>query len=215
METVRLLFKEINFQIEKEKSKFIAFSFHFKNKSQLNTFLNKLKRKHTGATHICYAYKCFENVDFDTFLTPMTNFGVLKSYFDDGEPSGTAGQPILQAIENSGMNNVLVAVVRYFGGTKLGTAGLFKAYMEAAQTVLEDNYIILTLCDGFRLRCTYAGYNALQKYAEQYELKVDDAEFLTEVELCLFIKKQDVDKHVKNIKDNITTRLQFVGERYV
>lgn len=210
-----MLFKEISFQTEKQKSKFIAFSFHFKNKGQLSAILTKLKRKHTGAAHICYAYKCFENADFDTFLTPMTSFGVLKSYFDDGEPSGTAGQPILQSIENSGINNVLVVVVRYFGGTKLGTAGLFKAYAEAAQGVLEDNYVILTLCDGFILRCTYSGYNALQKYAEQHELRVDDAEFLTEVQLCLFIEKEKSTEHLKNIKDTITTKLEFVGERYI
>ena len=210
-----MLFKEIKFEVEKQKSKFIAFSFHFKNRGQLNEILTKIKKKHASASHICYAYKCFENVDFDTFLTPMTSLNVLKSYFDDSEPSGTAGKPILQAIETSGINNILVVVVRWFGGVKLGTAGLFKAYMEAAAGVLDDNYKILTLCDGFKLKCTYSAYSALQKYAEQYELGVDDAEFMTEVHLCLFIKKEAVQERLKEIRDNITINIEYVGERYI
>ena len=81
-----------------------------------------MKKQHKKATHICYAYK-------------ITNGAEIVKFSDDGEPSGTAGRPILGVIEKRGKTNVIVAVVRYFGGVKLGAGGLVRAYTKTASEV--------------------------------------------------------------------------------
>ncbi len=88
--------------------------------------ISELKVKHKGATHYCYAY-----------IT-----GNIKRMSDDGEPSHTAGMPILSVLENNDLNNVLIVVIRYFGGIKLGTGGLVKAYTNSANEVLKKCNII-------------------------------------------------------------------------
>ena len=103
------------------KSRFIAYKFELKS---LDANLELLKKQHKKATHICYAY--------------VFNIGVVsEKCFDDGEPNGTAGYPILNVIKKRNLNNTLVAVVRYFGGIKLGAGGLTRAYTKAASELLK------------------------------------------------------------------------------
>ena len=105
------------------KSRFIAYMFELKSLDDVKTNLEFLKKEHKKATHICYAY--------------VFNTGVVsEKCFDDGEPSGTAGYPILNVIKKRGVTNTLVAVVRYFGGIKLGAGGLTRAYTKASAMVL-------------------------------------------------------------------------------
>ncbi len=147
-----------------EKSKFIAYSFYFDDKSKLQDFLKEIKREHLSATHIVYAYRCFEE-DINAFRqNPLDKF--LQSYFDDGEPSGTGGAPILRAIEENNLYNVLIVVVRYFGGVKLGIPGLTKAYKQAALGVVEAKEK-KTLQDVFRLKVTYPELNYILTFCEK------------------------------------------------
>ena len=93
---------------------------------EVKLHLEELKKQHKKATHICYAY--------------VYNKGeVSEKCSDDGEPNGTAGYPILQVIKKKNLNNILVVVVRYFGGIKLGAGGLMRAYTKACAEVLNDN----------------------------------------------------------------------------
>lgn len=113
---------------EIKKSKFIGLMYHVESKDEVKEILESLKKEHKKARHIPYAYK----------------IGPIASKSDDKEPNNTAGMPIYNIIENKNLDNVLIVVVRYFGGTKLGAGGLFRAYMEAARTVsLGDNNEIL------------------------------------------------------------------------
>jgi uncharacterized YigZ family protein len=100
-------------------SRFIAYSYPFKDKEELKKMLGLMKKEHPKASHFCFAYK---------IGTDGNNFRAN----DDGEPSGSAGKPILNAIESKQLTNVLVVVVRYFGGTLLGVPGLIHAYRTAA-----------------------------------------------------------------------------------
>lgn len=100
-------------------SRFIAYSYPFKDKEALKKMLGLLKKEHPKASHFCFAYK-------------IGNDGNNFRANDDGEPSGSAGKPILNAIESKQLTNVLVVVVRYFGGTLLGVPGLIHAYRTAA-----------------------------------------------------------------------------------
>lgn len=109
----------------KEKgSKFIAYVFPVENELQCKEILGELKKNNPKANHVCYAY-VLGNED-------------LVRYSDDGEPSNTAGLPILNQIKSNALSNTLLAVVRYFGGTKLGVGGLIKAYKESAKLCLSS-----------------------------------------------------------------------------
>lgn len=109
--------------IEIKKSKFIGYSFFCENIQDLDTCLNELSGEHKKATHICYAYV-------------IDNF---EKAVDSGEPSGTAGWPILEVIKKQKLKNCLCVVVRYFGGIKLGAGGLSRAYSRCAANVLKSS----------------------------------------------------------------------------
>ena len=102
-----------------EKSKFIAYIYNCNSLEEQSVLLKNLKREHLSATHICYAY--VYSID-----------KVLEKVSDDGEPKGTAGAPIMNVIKKRGCKNILIAVVRYFGGIKLGAGGLVRAYSKTA-----------------------------------------------------------------------------------
>jgi len=106
--------------IEVKKSKFIAYAFKVTQKEEVEAILTELKKEHRKARHLPYAYK-FDN-------------NIKKS--DDKEPSNTAGGPILNIIEKNELNNILIVVIRYFGGIKLGAGGLIRAYGNAAKEVI-------------------------------------------------------------------------------
>ena len=109
-------------EIEIKKSKFISYAFFVSNKNDVEKYLSYIRTKHSDATHICYAYV----VDG------------LVGQSDNGEPSGTAGVPILDVLQKKKLQNVLVLVVRYFGGIKLGAGGLVRAYSKSASSVIDN-----------------------------------------------------------------------------
>jgi uncharacterized YigZ family protein len=106
-------------------SKFLGFAIKVRNESEVKSFLDQLRKEHPGACHVCYAFK-------------LGTEGKIFRASDDGEPNNSAGQPILGQINSFGVTQVLVAVVRYFGGTKLGVRGLIQAYRAAAKEALEN-----------------------------------------------------------------------------
>lgn len=110
-------------EIREKASKFLAYAFPVTNNDEIRAALESIVRLHPKATHHCYAYRL--GIDGNNYRAN-----------DDGEPSGTAGRPILGQIDSAGLTDVLVVVVRYFGGTKLGTSGLIQTYKESAQEVL-------------------------------------------------------------------------------
>ena len=109
------------YSLEIKKSKFIAYYYEVNNISEVKEILEMLKKNHKKARHIPYAYKIDQEIK--------------KS--DDKEPSGTSGMPILNIIEKNNLNHVLIAVVRYFGGIKLGAGGLIRAYGNASKEVIK------------------------------------------------------------------------------
>lgn len=108
--------------LEVKKSKFYSFAFEVDTKQQCDEILADLQKQHKKATHVCYAYV-------------LSNTAKMS---DDGEPSGTAGRPILNVLEKRKMQNIMVVVIRYFGGVKLGAGGLVRAYTKSASLALEN-----------------------------------------------------------------------------
>jgi len=116
--------KSASTEFKDRGSKFIAYAFPVKNSDECRQRINELKKEHAKATHHCFAYRL--GIDGNNFRMS-----------DDGEPSGTAGRPILGQIDSKVLTNVVVVVVRYFGGTLLGTPGLISAYKSSAAMVLQ------------------------------------------------------------------------------
>lgn len=133
-------------ELEINKSKFIGYSFYVTNLQEVNNKLDFVKNLHPKATHVCYAYKTLEHT----------------KCFDDGEPASTAGAPILNCITKQNLFNVLVIVVRYFGGIKLGAGGLVRAYGKTASLVLLESEVAnLQLFDVYNFKISYENYNKL------------------------------------------------------
>lgn len=118
-----------NVLLKEKGSKFIGFAYPINNEGELKLALEKIKAEHPKATHHCYAYR-------------MGLIGENYRANDDGEPSGSAGLPIYNQLLANEITNVIVIVVRYYGGTKLGVSGLVKTYKESAKLTLEESHII-------------------------------------------------------------------------
>ena len=114
-----------SFQLEIKKSKFVAYQFTLNSLDDVKKILSTLKTEHKKCNHICYAYVYNREV-------------VREVAFDDKEPNGTAGYPILNVIKKKGLTNIMVVVVRYFGGIKLGAGGLTRAYTKACAGLFND-----------------------------------------------------------------------------
>lgn len=108
-------------EIIEKKSRFIGYTASVATEEEANVFIESIRKKHYDARHNCYAYS------IGTGSQPLLRFS------DDGEPQGTAGKPILEVIQGSGIRNICIVVTRYFGGTLLGTGGLVRAYTDAAK----------------------------------------------------------------------------------
>ena len=117
-------------KIVEKKSKFIANIYYVQTQEEIENILKELRKKYYDARHNCYAYSI------------LTKDGVVNKMSDDGEPSGTAGAPMLNIITKNELTNILVVVTRYFGGILLGTGGLVKAYSEATIKALEKVKIV-------------------------------------------------------------------------
>ncbi len=172
----------------KEKgSKFIAFAYPVENEQEVKEKLELLRKKYHDATHHCYAYMLGKD---------KKNFRAN----DDGEPSGTAGLPILGQLKSKNITNVLVVVVRYFGGTKLGASGLVSAYKTAAAEVLSKVVVIeKILTKSINFTFNYLKMNEVMKFVKDYELKIISQDFDNECEMTLQVREDLVEEITQKI----------------
>jgi uncharacterized YigZ family protein len=161
-------------------SKFLAFAYPFKDVAQLKPILQSLKKEHAKAVHFCFAYR-------------IGNDGNVFRSTDDGEPSGTAGKPILGQIDSKEITNVLIVVVRYFGGSLLGVPGLINAYKTAAALSLQVVPIVQKPVEKlFRLQFDYTQQNAIMQIIHKYGCNVQsiDNQLFSTMELAIPISRQ-------------------------
>ena len=163
--------KETEYILLKEKgSKFIGFAYPVTSESEIKSRLSKLQEIHPKATHHCYAYRLGIN-------------GENYRANDDGEPSGSAGLPIYNQLLAHQITNVLVVVIRYYGGTKLGVGGLVKAYKESAKYTLEHSQIITKELEShLEIKFKFSQQNLIFTLLNKYDAKI--LEFDAQ-ELCL------------------------------
>ena len=154
---------EVRDVLLKEKgSKFIGFAFPINNEKELKTALEGLKIEHPKATHHCYAFRIGIN-------------GENYRANDDGEPSGSAGLPIYNQLLAHNLTNILVVIIRYYGGTKLGVSGLVKAYKESTKITLEEAKIITKeLETEVEVRFKFSQQNVIFSLLNKFDAKVLD-----------------------------------------
>ncbi|WP_211364254.1 YigZ family protein [Propionivibrio limicola] len=170
-----------SFELEEKRSRFIAYAAHAASREAAETFIRDIRSQHPQARHVCWAYIAG---------APTTT---VMSMSDDGEPSGTAGRPMLRVLQHSGVGEIVVAVVRYFGGIKLGTGGLQRAYSEAVSGVLEDLPVSLKVArTAFRLRFAYAQEPAVRHVLGHYDVDGACFDYGEDVSLSVQVAESEV-----------------------
>ena len=170
-------------EIVEKKSKFIADLYYVENAEQVEEKIIEIKKKYYDARHYCIAYRYVKENQ------------VIEKSSDDGEPSGTAGAPMLNILQKNNLCNILVIVTRYFGGILLGTGGLVRAYSEATQKVIEQSDLI-TKIRGIEaeVKLDYSNLESFKYFCRNNNVKIIDIEYLEDV-----ILKIEMEKNVKNI----------------
>ena len=163
---------------EEKKSRFIAKVYKTDNESEAGSYIEEARKKYWDARHNCYAYVIGNNNE-------------ITRCSDDGEPSGTAGKPILEVITRMGVHNCLIIVTRYFGGTLLGTGGLVRAYTDASVAAL-NNSRLATQVQGVRYVNTtdYNGAGKIQYGMASLDAIIDDTEYTDKVTMKVVIEKE-------------------------
>lgn len=167
----------------KEKgSKFIALAVPVKTEDEIKLVLEELRKEYYDARHHCYAY----------ILGPDKSAWRAN---DDGEPSGTAGKPIHGQLLSFDLTNVLIVVVRYFGGTKLGVSGLINAYKTAArEAILSGKIIELTVNEVYKIEFPYESMNEIMRIIKEEFAQIIDNQFINNCIITYTIRKRDADK---------------------
>ena len=174
---------------EIKRSKFIATVRGEVDADSAEDFVKSVKKKYADATHNCYAYISDIN-------------GQATRFSDDGEPGGTAGQPILQVLRKKGLVRTAVVVTRYFGGIKLGAGGLVGAYTESAVLGLESAKISTkTKCSQIAISIDYPLYSSVEKLIWRNNWILDGTDFLDGVCVKIWVKEDDVDSALATIKE--------------
>lgn len=184
-------------EIEEKKSRFIAHVSAVSSEEEALAFIEQKKKEYWDARHNCYAYVLGEQ-------------GQTMRFSDDGEPTGTAGKPILEVLVGAGIRNAVIVVTRYFGGTLLGTGGLVRAYTQAAQAGLAAGRIG-TMRYGYEITVVtdYNGVGKLQYLFAQREIPVYDSDYGQQVTLRVRLPYEDKNAVVSAITEATAGRAQL------
>lgn len=168
--------------LKEKKSKFYGYAYPILNEEEVRPIIEELRKHHHTANHVCYAWQLgVEDIKY------RAN--------DDGEPNNSAGIPIYGQIQAFGVTNVLIAVARIFGGTKLGVGGLMSAYKTTAQMALENGEIIeRTLQQKFLLSFDYPEMDKVMRTIKQYQLEIVSQKMGMDCSIVISVRKQEADR---------------------
>ena len=173
---------EVRTAYEISKSKFIATVAPVSSEEEAKDFIQKIKKEFRDANHNCSAYILNEN-------------NGIERYSDDGEPSGTAGMPMLEVLRGSRLSQVVAVVTRYFGGIKLGTGGLVRAYTKSLQQVLEEAEVVaFSIFSQISVTVPYTLSGKVQHYIEREALHTEDIIYDEAVTYHIIIEKENCDR---------------------
>ena len=175
-------------EIIEKKSRFIANAYHVNSKEEAENLIKELRKKYYDAKHNCFAFSILDSND-----------NLIEKSSDDGEPSGTAGAPILNVIQKNNLNNILIVVTRYFGGVLLGTGGLTRVYSATASKAVE-NGIIVKQERGLEVlvEIEYANNEKFKYYCSKNKINIIDIQYGE----TIFYKIEINDEEYKNMIQN-------------
>jgi uncharacterized YigZ family protein len=189
---------EFSAELVEKKSKFIANIYYVETKEQAEEKIKEVKKKYHDARHNCSSYRVLEN---DT---------IIEKANDDGEPSGTAGGPMLNILQKNNLCNILVIVTRYFGGILLGTGGLVRAYSDVTINAIQEAEKV-QICTGkeFEVKVDYSNLENLKYYCKVNDINIIKTEYLHEI-VCRFeIENEKIDKLLEDIEKRAVNILEY------
>lgn len=198
--------KNISAEIVEKKSKFIADVFYVESVEEAEKVIKEVKKKHMLARHNCYAFSVF------------TKDGIVNRFSDDGEPSGTAGSPMLNIITSKKLTNILVVVTRYFGGILLGTGGLVRAYTGAFQEALnKSKEIVKDLGINVKIVIKYSELEKLKYYLKQKEILITKIDYAENIDVYVDMRKIQYEEFLKNINELnfVVLSNEIIEEKYI
>ena len=197
--SVRTVFSRHESEKIIEKSRFLTYSAHVESEEEARAFIAEIRKMHSLATHVCFA-----------FISDKT--GNLQRFSDDGEPQGTAGVPILEVLKAKKLFETAVAVVRYFGGIKLGAGGLVRAYSSSAAENLDGADIrVLEMCKEYLIEVDYTGIDGIQKYLSSHPCTLLSTDYGEKVLFTVAVKKAEGEKFVAELVDYMQGRVDVIG----
>lgn len=201
-----ILEKEVQAEIVEKKSRFIANIFYVESVEEAEEKIKKVKKQYFDARHNCFAYSVFSKA------------GITNRFSDDGEPSGTAGAPILNILNSKELTNILVIVTRYFGGILLGTGGLVRAYTGATQEALNKiNIIHKEIGIEVKFEINYQDLEKLKYYFKQNDIEIAKFEYSENVEVLANItnnKYQEIIDKINELNFKIL-HSEITKEKYI
>ncbi|MCR5633602.1 MAG: YigZ family protein [Eubacterium sp.] len=165
-----------------KKSRFLGIAANIDSEEEARELLNAIRKEHYSARHVCYAYSIGDN-------NPSLKFS------DDGEPGGTAGRPILDVVTNSGVSNIIIIVVRYFGGVLLGTGGLVRAYTESAQEAVKAaEKTTVWVTETFDITLDYGDFERVKSLIEKIEGASLEVAYTDKVVISATVPEKECDR---------------------
>ena len=188
-------------QEEIKKSRFICHVKRVYSEEEARAFIATIKKEHYKATHNCSAFIIGERNE-------------IKRTSDDGEPSGTAGVPMLGVLENHNLTNVCVVVTRYFGGIKLGAGGLIRAYAgSVALAVKEIGIVEIKEQAGIQIQMSYAQYQEYGNFLKEHNLMELETNFTDQVETIIFVDKEDKEAIKASLIEFFNGKITLINQR--
>lgn len=196
----RTIKKDGQVQEEIKKSRFICHIKRVTTEDEARNFIQAVKKEHYKATHNCSAFILGERSE-------------MKRSSDDGEPSGTAGVPMLGVLENHQLTNVCAVVTRYFGGIKLGAGGLIRAYAgNVALAIKEIGIVHIKEQLGLRIALSYSQYQELPNFLKANHLQEQDTSFTEQVQTTIFVDKDDKDSVIESLIELFNGKIDIVEQ---
>jgi len=193
---LRTIKENTSSEIVEKKSKFIANLFYVQSQEEAEEKIKEIKKKYHDARHNCYAYSI------------MTKDGIINRMSDDGEPSGTAGNPMLNILIKKELVNVLIIVTRYFGGILLGTGGLVRAYSDATIEAIEKaEFVVEKIGYELEIILNYQEFEKFQYYCEKNEISIINTEYEEKIKCYIEVTKEEKDK-ILELKKEGTLKIE-------
>ena len=190
---------EASGEVVVKKSRFIAALKYVENVKDAESYIKDKKKEYHDARHNCSCY--------------IVEGGSVSKSSDDGEPSGTAGRPMLEVLEGAGITNVVCVVTRYFGGVLLGTGGLVRAYQDAVKAALEDATLLRTIAvNALHITVDYNRWQLIEKLCRDKNIHIEETAYTENVTAKLMVKTETTDNVVSQITEITNAKAKIVRD---